>query len=91
MRKIKLYLYNYLKKKFKKIIRLIQIFGGNFYFCSLNFENIKIILYIYIYKVQKHEDYPPTIIRIDTIIVGIDTTIVGGKDTPIFHIMVSFK
>ena len=31
---------------FKSIIRLIQIFrGANSYFCRLNFENIKIIIY----------------------------------------------
>ena len=32
---------------FKSIIGLIQIFGeSNSYFCRLNFENIKIIIYI---------------------------------------------
>ena len=35
---------------FKSIIGLIQIFGRvNSYFYRLNFENIKIIIYIYIY------------------------------------------
>ena len=34
---------------FKSIIGLIQIFGkANSYFCRLNFENIEIIIYIYI-------------------------------------------
>ena len=39
---------------FKSIIGLIQIFGkANSYFCRLNFENIEIIIYIYIKKIFK--------------------------------------
>ena len=53
---------------FKSIIRLIQIFrGANSYFCRLNFENIKIIIYfLKVFKMGRgggEGDMAPTLLH----------------------------
>ena len=65
-----MYVYVYVYIFFKYPWTNSNIWGTNSYFCRVNFENIKIIIYIYIYK-KISKFWPPT--HIHSSVIGRNT------------------